>query len=185
MNGDPLLALRDLAKVLDGLRVDWAVGGSVASSLHGIPRSTQDVDVLVAMHPALGEALAQNAAAFFVDADHVRENLKAGRSANILHESTMMKVDLFPARDRFARNELARATVIHDIRVVTAEDIVLHKLVWFRIGGEVSDRQWRDVLGVMAIQRPHLDMDYLQKWATELAVFDLLERALTDRGGGL
>ena len=62
--------------------------------------------------------------------------------------------------------------------VCTAEDTILAKLEWYRMGGEVSERQWRDVLGVVAVQGQRLDLDYLRRWATELGVGDLLERAL-------
>ena len=61
--------------------------------------------------------------------------------------------------------------------VTSAEDIVLHKLCWYRDGGEVSERQWQDVIGVLRVQEGHLDMEYLYKWASELDVRDLLERA--------
>ena len=64
--------------------------------------------------------------------------------------------------------------------VATAEDIVLAKLEWYRQGGEVSDRQWRDILGVLKVQAGRLDLDYLQKWAAELNVADLLQRALKE-----
>jgi hypothetical protein len=64
--------------------------------------------------------------------------------------------------------------------VTTAEDIILAKLEWYRLGGGVSDRQWRDILGVLKVQAGRLDLDYLQKWAVELGVADLLQRALRD-----
>jgi hypothetical protein len=63
--------------------------------------------------------------------------------------------------------------------VATAEDTLLAKLDWYRLGGEVSERQWRDVLGILEVQAGSLDLDYLRKWAKELRVSDLLERALT------
>ena len=60
------------------------------------------------------------------------------------------------------------------------EDVVLAKLEWFRLGGEVSERQWRDILGVLKTQRDSLDIAYLQHWAKALAVADLLERTLIE-----
>jgi hypothetical protein len=59
------------------------------------------------------------------------------------------------------------------------EDIILNKLEWFRLGGEVSDRQWGDILGVMRVQGESLDMKYLRAWAKKLALSDLLEKALS------
>ena len=63
------------------------------------------------------------------------------------------------------------------IRFASAEDTLLHKLVWYRLGNEVSDRQWGDVLGVLKVQSGSLDRDYLELWARLLNVSDLLGRA--------
>jgi hypothetical protein len=62
----------------------------------------------------------------------------------------------------------------------TAEDIILAKLVWFRLGGEKSDHQWKDVLGVLQIQKDQLDAKYIHYWANQLNLVDLLERALNE-----
>jgi len=64
--------------------------------------------------------------------------------------------------------------------IATAEDIILAKMEWYRQGGEISDRQWRDILGVLKVQAGRLDLDYLQKWAAELNVANLLQRALKE-----
>ncbi len=63
---------------------------------------------------------------------------------------------------------------------MTSADIVLAKLEWYRLGGEVSDRQWQDVIGVLAVQAEGLDLDYLRRWAEQLGVRNLLERALAE-----
>ncbi len=62
----------------------------------------------------------------------------------------------------------------------SAEDVILAKLEWYRLGGEISDQQWRDILGVLKVQAGRLDMDYLKQWAVELEVAGLLQRALKD-----
>jgi len=66
--------------------------------------------------------------------------------------------------------------------IASPEGTILNKLEWYRMGGEVSDRQWNDILGVLKVQGTNLDMAYLQRWATALKVDDLLERALEDAG---
>lgn len=68
------------------------------------------------------------------------------------------------------------------ISIVSAEDVILNKLEWYRMGGEVSDRQWGDVLGVLKVQGTNIDLPYLRRWAAALNVADLLEQALDDAG---
>ena len=100
---------------------------------------------------------------------------------------TSQKVDIFPATDEFHAAQLERASKLPlaflgidaEYPVASAEDILLAKLQWFRAGGEVSDRQWRDITGVIAIN-PDLDLDYARSWAARLRVADLLDKALAE-----
>ena len=109
-------------------------------------------------------------------------------SFNAIHLATMFKVDIFVCRDRpYARERMARSSYEtlstapeRRARFAAPEDVVLAKLEWYRLGGEVSDRQWRDVLGVIKTQGERLDSAYLGRWARELAVQDLLARAMAD-----
>jgi hypothetical protein len=103
----------------------------------------------------------------------------------------MFKVDVFIPQPRsFHQSQLARAQKqtfsLVDSEVSanfsSAEDTILSKLEWYRMGGEISDRQWRDILGVLKTRSGELDLDYLHKWAKELRVSDLLERALKQAG---
>jgi hypothetical protein len=71
---------------------------------------------------------------------------------------------------------------VHTFFVASPEGTILNKLEWYKMGGEVSDRQWNAILGVLKVQGTNLDMNYLQKWAVSLNVTDLLERALVDAG---
>lgn len=182
MTDDPLRIARRIGHVLDDLGVPYVVGGSLASSMHGMPRATQDVDVVVSMSPSAARRLEASAVGFIVDAESLEQSFRRGQSYNVFDEATMTKIDLFPAKGRFERNQLARAVRLSDLRVLAPEDAILAKLRWFRLGGEISDRQWRDILGILQVQAADLDWEHLREWAAELAVSDLLERARSEQG---
>ena len=172
---------------LEQIGIPYAVGGSLASSLHGVMRSTLDVDIVTDMRlehiPALVAALSKD---FYADDEMMKDAIQHHSSFNLIHYETAFKVDIFIRKLRaFDKMQLARrikAVIATDpdqsVYVISPEDTILSKLEWYRMGGEVSDRQWRDVLGVMKTQAVTLDRDYLREWAKELKVADLLERAL-------
>jgi hypothetical protein len=179
-------ALWPVVEVLDRLSVRYYVGGSAASSIHGVPRASVDVDVTAELSlphvPAFVEALSTD---YYLDEGRVRDAVTRRRSFNAIHLATMLKVDVFVSRDRpFDREVFARAATRTGgpqasgaYRFASAEDVVLLKLEWFRAGGEVSDRQWADVLGVVRAVADKLDRPYLERWAPTIGVADLLERA--------
>lgn len=175
-------------EMLDDLGVAYHLGGSIASSVHGIPRMTQDVDVVARLTPENTAALARIAAAeFYMDADVARTAVLERTSFNLIHRESGMKIDIFVRGDapfdieefRRHRRERVRAQPPYDLFVKSPEDTLLRKLQWYRLGGEVSDRQWADVLGVIRTQAERLDRAYLQQWSQDLGVADLLERALS------
>jgi hypothetical protein len=188
MADDPFAIAARLAHVLDTLRVSYAVGGSLASSLHGVPRATNDIDVVADLRGAhVDRFVAALEGDFLVDAEMIRGAVAQRSSFNVFDQATMMKVDIFVASaDEWVIEELLRARSevidVHGqptaIRFATAEDTLLYKLVCYRLGGEQSDRQWSDVLGVIKVQAERLDRAYLRHWAKHLKVTDLLERAL-------
>jgi len=178
-----------VADALEALGVVYAIGGSFASALHGVMRATMDADLVADMRQehvapfvqALGEA-------FYADAEMMREAIGQHKSFNLIHLDTMFKVDVFVARPRdFDRAQLARRQ-LHLLAedperrayVASAEDTVLAKLEWHWLGGQASDRQWRDVLGVLKVQGQRLDLAYMRHMAAGLGVQDLLERALEE-----
>jgi fructose-specific component phosphotransferase system IIB-like protein len=188
-----LQVVQDVATALDEAGVQYVVGGSVASSLLGEVRTTNDIDLAVFLPEArLAAAIAQLDELFFVDADAARDAVRRRASFNIFHRTTMFKVDLFVlAGSAFDRERMKRRSSFELISgsgklvaLPAPEDVVLRKLAWFRDGGGSSDRQWRDVLGVLKTQRAKLDLDYARRWARELDVSELLERAISESGSG-
>jgi hypothetical protein len=150
-----------------------------------VARSTLDVDVVADLAE---EHVAPFVAAlrddYYVEEGAVREAVRRRSCANVIHLATMLKVDVFVAkREPFDRSALARARPAPliaggpELPLASPEDVVLHKLRWFRMGGEVAGRQWSDVLGVLRVQGGALDAGYLDRWAVALGVVDLLARA--------
>ena len=178
-----------VVETLDGLGVPYAIGGSFASALHGVMRATMDADLVADLRTEHVEPLARALGdAFYADVAMMRDAVLGHGSFNLIHLETMFKVDVFVARPRaFDRSQLARRQ-LHVLSeeperrayVASAEDIVLAKLEWYRQGGETSERQWRDVLGVLKVQGERLDRGYMQRMAAELSVADLLRQAFEE-----
>jgi hypothetical protein len=172
---------------LDKLGVSYYIGGSAASSTHGIPRSTMDVDLvadLAARHVA--PLVAALKTVYYIDGPMIHEAIAHHSCFNLIHLATSFKVDVFVVKDRphdraaLARAESRRpdpANPSTRFFFASPEDIVLAKLEWYRLGDEVSDRQWGDILGVLRTQEGRLDRQYLEKSAAELGVADLLAKA--------
>jgi hypothetical protein len=180
-----------VAAVLERLGIEYVVGGSLATSLHGIPRSTLDVDIVADLRMGhLQGFVAALQTDFFVDSDMVKDAIRRRATFNILHLGTMFKVDVFViGADELLTTELARKQRMRvqaeppaEVFVATAEDMVLQKLLWYRAGGEISDRQWSDIVGVIKTQGPRLDLGYLRLWAGRKDITPLLMRALAEAG---
>jgi len=186
--GDSVRVTLLVTDTLEELGVRYAVGGSLSSSLHGVMRSTLDVDIVADVRlEHIQSLLHVLSPEFYLDNEMMREAIEHHGSFNLIHYETAFKVDVFIPKPRpFDQMQLERrapATVTTDpersLYVTSPEDVILSKLEWYRMGGEVSDRQWRDVLGVLKTTAGGIDLDYVRHWAEELRVSDLLERALT------
>jgi hypothetical protein len=180
-----LSVLVEVMGVLTNLGISHALGGSMASSLHGVARFTRDADIIVDPFPGKEEAFA---AAFgqdyYLSLPAIRQAVAQRASFNVLQTLEGFKVDLFVRKDQpFEESALKRRIMLslpdssgQSLAVLTAEDVVLFKLDWFRLGDEVSTQQWSDVLGVLRVQSGHLDETYLDQWAAALNLADLLAR---------
>lgn len=172
---------------LEDLNIRHAIGGSYASSLYGYSRFTHDADIAVEPFPGKERLLAGRFPKedWYVDLGMIQDALSRRASFNILDLRTSFKVDIFIRKDRAYDHEFLSRRVKSKLfagrdelfGVIAAEDSVLLKLEWFRLGGETSDRQWNDVLAVLRTQSDAIDTAYLEKWAAEIGVADLLVRA--------
>jgi hypothetical protein len=187
----PADAFTRVIEALDRLEIPYLVGGSVASSIHGINRPTMDVDIVAdieAQHADEFASLLQPE--FYADADMMREAIALGRAFNVIHTATSFKIDVFPLRNdpyslvSFARREFEQSQSFGpepiECAVASPEDTILRKLEWYRAGGETSERQWNDLRGVLKISGARLDRAYMRQWAPVLKVDDLLERLLAE-----
>jgi hypothetical protein len=179
-------ALEPVLAALADLGMPHYIGGSVASSAHGVVRATADVDIVADMPPEQVNPLAEKLEdQYYLNRETMAEAARRQSCFNLIHLATMLKVDVFVAKRRRHDHEAFRR-VQHKAMdadnperrfpVAAPEDIILAKLEWYRLGNEVSENQWRDVAGLIALHRNTLDRQYLETGARELGVADLLER---------
>jgi hypothetical protein len=177
-----------LTREFDRLGIRYLLGGSHASSLRGKSRTTFDVDLVAAIDPSQADLLASGLGRdWYAEPSQMREAINRGVSFNLIFIPMAEKFDIFPATEEFHYAQLQRATreniemfgISMECPVATAEDILIAKLQWYRMGGETSGRQWEDISEVIA-RNPSLDRQYLSTWAARLRVTDLLDRALAE-----
>ncbi|RME38590.1 MAG: hypothetical protein D6793_02480 [Thermoflexia bacterium] len=190
---DILKALIPVVEALEKLGIAYQIGGSVASSVYGVPRTTMDIDLVADLRPEhvrpLVDLLQDR---YYLSLEAISEALRRRSSFNLIHLETMVKVDVFILRpepyEQEAFRRSRRDTVVEEsareFSLSSPEDVILHKLAWFRMGGEASERQWSDVVGVLRVQADALDFAYLQQWATALGLADLLEQAIREATEG-
>lgn len=191
MQNEPIEVTLHVTAALEKLGIPYLIGGSLASTLHGMIRTTQDSDIITEMRPEhVKPFVSLLQSEFFMDEEMIVDAVQRNSSFNILHRETMFKVDIFiPYPRSFQRSQLARAQrqffeleTKMSANFASAEDTILSKLEWYRMGGETSERQWRDILGILKTRAGDLDLEYLKRWARDLYVTDLLDRALVEAG---
>ncbi len=171
--------------------IQYQIGGSIASSIYGFPRTTADADLVADIKnkhiPLLVKHLEKD---YFIQESAIQEAVRRQHSFNLIHLESTFKIDVFVPKKRPFDHEAfsrRRKTFVdenknHSYYICSAEDTVLSKLEWYKLGGGISDRQWNDLIGVLKVQKHNLDKSYLLKWATELKVLDLLKQAFEDSG---
>ncbi len=188
---DILEAILPVIDTFEQLNITYLIAGSIASSAHGIARSTADADLVADLRPEhIAPLIACLQADYYISQSAIQVALVRQSSFNLLHLATGIKVDVFVLKkDPFNQTSFARATNIQltqlsqrGFRVDAPEDVLLQKLNCYRLGGGVSDRQWLDVLGILKLQTTNLDRDYLEKWSEQLGLNELLHQALEEAG---
>lgn len=191
-NPDILTATEPVAEAFEKLGVLYYIGGSIASSAYGIPRSTMNVDMVSVLKPEHARPLVEILqSAYYIDENMILDAIEKQSSFNIIHLETMLKIDVFISKNspydietlrRRIKDTLDEDQPTAEYYLASPEDIVLNKLMWIRLSGGISDRQWNDVLGVLKVQENSLDKKYLRHWASELKVEDLLKKSFQDAG---
>lgn len=191
LNSEIQQATEPLIRFFETNQIQYHIGGSVASSAHGIPRTTLDVDLVADIKPHQVEQMVETLKAiYYIDAAMMMSAIWNESSFNLIHLATIIKIDIFILKkDAFNQEVMRRAVegVLNlghaesfSVRFSSPEDIILHKLSWFRLGGQQSERQWKDILGVLSVQHDSLDFEYMQLWAKQIEVYDLLEQAISE-----
>ena len=171
-----------IAKLLTTAGIPYMLTGSFASGLHGAPRASQDVDIVIA--PVLGtlerflKLLPHDA--YYVSRDAALEAYGAESLFNVVDFATAWKIDLIIRKSRpFSQTEFERRIVASiggvELTVATAEDVLIAKLEWAKLAE--SERQLEDAAGILRIQGDDLDMDYVEKWVASLGLAHQLEAA--------
>jgi hypothetical protein len=181
MNTELKDALNLALQALKQIGVNCRVVGSMASSELGQSRTTWDADVVAALELRHVQPLiAALGTAFYADEELIREGIQNGSSFNLIHLETALKVDVFMPKNReYDRVAMMRFNP-NSPDFMTAEDVLLGKLEWYRSTDETSERQWTDVIGILQVQAEKFDLEYARRWAQEIGVLDLLERAVRE-----
>ena len=190
-NPQELTILEGFTNILERLGIDYAVGGSIASSVYGKVRFTQDADITVEPFMSRAEKLFELLKPqYYISKEAMYQALRQHSSFNIIHLGSAFKIDIFVRKDTpFEKQLMSRRRLLKlsdslekPFSVVSPEDIILLKLQWYRDTGLGSEHQWDDVIGVLKVQVDNLDFEYLKKWSGILRVNDLLEKAMSETG---
>ncbi|PSB00368.1 hypothetical protein [Merismopedia glauca] len=172
-----------LSRIFQSLDVPYYVTGGVAAIAYGEPRTTRDLDVVLSIAPDQIDQLLQTleTAGFYVP-----EDLDRGGLLQVIHQETISRADLIVADNseyeqvKFQRRRLVPWTDGTEIYLAAPEDIIISKLIWR--SQSQSDKQWRDVLGIVKTQREALDFEYLYHWAFQFDLASVWQQATVEAG---
>ena len=183
---DPFALAMRVADILDDHGIPYALGGSLASSMFGEPRGTVDIDMAIRLEGhQLEDFVRSLEIEFYVPVAEAQRAVAAHTSFNLIDESGL-KVDLFVLGESLLDTlqlERRRRVIVRDnppqhLWVTAPAEQILRKLEWYRDGGHVSERQWRDVVGLLRAQHASLDIAELTHTAASIGLTDLLAAAL-------
>lgn len=189
---EPIEVAVAFAVILDDLGVEYVIGGSLASSVHGEPRTTNDIDIMADIRREhIDRLVAAVSGDYYVSPGAAREAIRHQSSFNLIHLHKAVKIDVFVAGDDalnaegLRRRERVRVWAEPEawLFIDSPEHSILRKLEWYRRGGEVSERQWRDVQGILRVQGDAIDRERLLEWGPRLGIEDLVRRALEEAKG--
>jgi hypothetical protein len=179
-----------VAEILESLEIPYLIGGSVASGIWGEMRYTQDIDIVANLQESqIQHLLNAFSPRFYISEMAIREAILWGHSFNLIDNETAWKIDVFIlTQDPFKQSKFQRRQQVsvdetgRTLNFSSPEDTILQKLLWYRMTQKGSDRQWRDILGILKLQKTLLDRAYLQQWADILQLVNELEQAFTESG---
>ncbi len=181
--------LRKVVGALDQAGIPYMVTGSFAAAAHGVPRATQDIDMVIAPTPDQLQALIRSfpAAEYYVSESAAQDAIRQEGLFNLVDLALGWKVDFIIRKSRpFSRQEFDRRVALEvdgtPLTVVTAEDLILAKLEWYRMGE--SRRQLDDAAALLRLRGPELDLEYLRSWVGRLGLDDAWRAAQGTPGAG-
>jgi len=189
---DILVALKPVVNIFLKLSIPYYISGSIASSIYGIARATMDIDIVADINishiPFLKQHLEND---YYIDVNLIMEAILSKSAFNLIHLETAIKVDVFIYMDdpyqhnvilRKQKDTLDEDDMKSEFYFLSPEDIIINKLLWYEMGGKVSERQWFDVIGVIKVQGDSLDKNYLKRWSKKVRIIKLLNKAFEDAG---
>ncbi|MGL5065238.1 MAG: hypothetical protein ACRC62_35155 [Microcoleus sp.] len=184
---DSIALAEQLHRIFASLGISYYITGGVAAIAYGEPRTTRDLDAVIEIASSSIDSLVQalEEEGFYVPGV---EDVRCGRmqTLGVTHIASISRADLVIAgtgeleRLKFDRRRAVEMPEGGMLYFASPEDVVLAKLVWGR--GSQSEKQWRDVLGILKVQAESLDGGYLTEWAERLGIIDALMQAMTEAG---